>query len=61
MVYISEDKEDGIIQASDGNRPITIYKTPRSIIIGIGYPDAVRGNVTTAVSRIGERLEAFGY
>ena len=61
MIYISEDKDDGIIQASDGNCPITIYKSTKSLIIGVGQPDALRGNVTKAVSRIGERLEAFGY
>jgi len=61
--YIKEDTETGshgVIHGRNGAAPITIYKSTKAIVVGIGKPDAVAGKVAVAVCKIGDSLTGFG-
>lgn len=62
--YIREDTETGsshgVIHGRNGSSPVTIYKTSKAIVIGIGKPDAITGKIAVAVCKIGDSLSSFG-
>lgn len=61
--YIREDMESGaqsVIHGRNGLCPITIYKTTKAIIIGVGKPDAITGKIAVTVCKIGDSLASFG-
>lgn len=61
--YIRDDTESGshgVIHGRNGSSPITIYKTTKAIVIGIGKPDAITGKIAVAVCKIGDSLSSFG-
>ena len=62
--YIREDTETGashgVIHGRTGSSPVTIYKTAKAVVIGIGKPDAITGKIAVAVCKIGDSLSSFG-
>jgi len=41
--------------------PMTIQKTNQALVIAIGHHDAVAGQVSSAVAKIGDYLDGIGY
>jgi hypothetical protein len=41
--------------------PMTIQKTNQALVIAIGHNDAVAGQVSSAVAKIGDYLDGIGY
>lgn len=64
--YIREDTAEGgggfgIVHARNGSCPVTLFRTNKAVVIGIGKPDAVTGKVSVAVCKIGDTLTGFNF
>jgi len=64
-LYIREDMESGawnqsVIHGRTGLCPISIYKSAKAIVIGVGKADAITGKIAVTVCKIGDSLASFG-